>query len=132
MFAALLIESLVRANLSEVPVLAVGGTLLVALLLMAALCLALRPLLARHLGADGRNVLPQACRDAGDRDRHRPRLRIVRDEPGGGRLLRGRAGVLQLLCAARQMGGDAPLMAQILTFQTAFAAVTMPIVIGLL
>ena len=33
--------------------LAVGGTLLAAVLLMAALCLALRPLLARHLGADG-------------------------------------------------------------------------------
>jgi malonate transporter and related proteins len=32
---------------------------------------------------------------------------------------------------ARQMGGDAPLMAQILTFQTLAAAITMPIVIGL-
>jgi hypothetical protein len=32
---------------------------------------------------------------------------------------------------ARQMGGDAPLMAQILTFQTALAAVTMPIVLSL-
>ena len=32
---------------------------------------------------------------------------------------------------ARQMGGDAPLMAQILTFQTALAAVTMPVVLGL-
>jgi hypothetical protein len=31
---------------------------------------------------------------------------------------------------ARQMGGDAPLMAQILTFQTALAAVTMPIVLS--
>jgi predicted permease len=53
MFPALLIESLARADLSKVPVLAVGGTLLAAVLLMAALCLALRPLLARHLGADG-------------------------------------------------------------------------------
>jgi len=32
---------------------------------------------------------------------------------------------------ARQMGGDAPLMAQILTFQTALAALTMPIVLSL-
>ena len=32
---------------------------------------------------------------------------------------------------ARQMGGDAPLMAQILTFETVLAAVTMPVVLGL-
>jgi hypothetical protein len=32
---------------------------------------------------------------------------------------------------ARQLGGDAPLMAQILTVQTALAAVTMPLVIAL-
>ena len=32
---------------------------------------------------------------------------------------------------ARQMGGDAPLMAQILTFQTALAVITMPVVLGL-
>ncbi|HUR43728.1 MAG TPA: AEC family transporter [Aestuariivirga sp.] len=32
---------------------------------------------------------------------------------------------------ARQMGGDASLMAQILTFQTAFAAVTIPVVLSL-
>ena len=32
---------------------------------------------------------------------------------------------------ARQMGGDAPLMAQILTFETVLAAITMPIAIGL-
>jgi predicted permease len=32
---------------------------------------------------------------------------------------------------ARQLGGDAPLMAQILTFQTVAAAITMPVVIGL-
>src|SRR5262249_30256717 len=53
MFPALLIESLARADLTKVPVLAVGGTLLAAVLLMAALCLALRRLLARRLGADG-------------------------------------------------------------------------------
>ncbi|MFK4486216.1 AEC family transporter [Bradyrhizobium sp. USDA 336] len=32
---------------------------------------------------------------------------------------------------ARQMGGDAPLLAQIITLQTIFAAITMPIAIGL-
>jgi predicted permease len=32
---------------------------------------------------------------------------------------------------ARQMGGNAALMAQILTFETALAALTMPIVLGL-
>jgi malonate transporter len=32
---------------------------------------------------------------------------------------------------ARQMGGDAPLMAQIITVETLLAAVTMPIAIGL-
>jgi predicted permease len=32
---------------------------------------------------------------------------------------------------ARQMGGDAPLLAQIITLQTIFAAITMPIVIAL-
>src|SRR5881227_2516366 len=53
MFPALLIESLSRADLAKVPVLAVGGTLLTAVLLMSALCLALRPLSARYLGADG-------------------------------------------------------------------------------
>src|ERR1044072_5697156 len=51
MFPALLIESLSRADLSKVPVLAVGGTLLTAVLLMTAMCLALRPLLTRYLGA---------------------------------------------------------------------------------
>src|SRR5256885_8612976 len=53
MFPALLVKSLSRADLSKVPVLAVGGTLLLSVLLMTALCLALRPLLARRLGADG-------------------------------------------------------------------------------
>jgi len=53
MFPALLIETLTRADLTKVPVLAVGGTLLAAVLIMSGLCLALRPLLARRLGADG-------------------------------------------------------------------------------
>src|SRR4029077_20698484 len=53
MFPALLVESLSRAALSKVPVLAVGGTLLAAVLLMSGLCLALRPLIALYLNTDG-------------------------------------------------------------------------------
>jgi malonate transporter len=53
MFPALLIATMARADLTKVPVLAVGGTLFAAVLLMAALCLALRPALTRWLGADG-------------------------------------------------------------------------------
>ena len=53
MFPALLIGTMARADLSKVPVAAVGGTMFVSVLLMAALCFALRPLLARTLGMDG-------------------------------------------------------------------------------
>ena len=47
LFPALLIQTLVKADLSHVPVAGVGGALLLSLLLMSLLCLALRPLLAR-------------------------------------------------------------------------------------
>jgi len=53
MFPALLAGTLMRADLSKVPVLKVGGTLFAAVLIMAALCFALRPLLARTTGMDG-------------------------------------------------------------------------------
>jgi hypothetical protein len=53
MFPALLIGTMARADLTKVPVLAVGGTMLAAVLLMAGLCLALRPALVRWLSADG-------------------------------------------------------------------------------
>jgi predicted permease len=52
-FPALIIDTLSRADLSSVPVLGVGGALIGAILLMAVLVLALRPLLERHLGIDG-------------------------------------------------------------------------------
>ncbi len=52
-FPALIIDTLSRADLSSVPVLGVGGALIGAILLMAALVLALRPLLERRLGIDG-------------------------------------------------------------------------------
>jgi predicted permease len=53
MFPALLIGTMSRADLSGVPIAAVGGTLLASVLLMTGLCLALRPLLARRFGVAG-------------------------------------------------------------------------------
>ena len=50
---ALLIETLSRANLSSVPIGGVGGALLLAVLIVSALCLVLRPFLATTLGVDG-------------------------------------------------------------------------------
>ncbi len=47
LFPVLLIQTLVKADLTTVPVTGVGGALLLSLLLMSLLCLALRPLLAR-------------------------------------------------------------------------------------
>ena len=47
LFPVLLIQTLVKADLTQVPVAGVGGALLLSLLLMSLLCLALRPLLAR-------------------------------------------------------------------------------------
>ena len=47
LFPVLLIQTLVKADLSKVPVAGVGGALLLSALLMSLLCLALRPLLAR-------------------------------------------------------------------------------------
>ncbi|MBD2747883.1 AEC family transporter [Microvirga sp. BT688] len=52
-FPALVIDTLSRADLSSVPVLGVGGALVGAILAMAVLVLALRPLLERHFGIDG-------------------------------------------------------------------------------
>ncbi|MGO4571044.1 AEC family transporter [Microvirga sp. 2TAF3] len=52
-FPALIIDTLSRADLTSVPVLGVGGALIGAILAMAFIMLALRPLLERHLGIDG-------------------------------------------------------------------------------
>ena len=52
LFPMLLIQTLVKADLTKVPVAGVGGALLLAALAMSLLCLALRPLLAR-LDVDG-------------------------------------------------------------------------------
>jgi len=47
LFPALLIQTLVKADLTQVPVAGVGGALLLSAALMSLLCLGLRPLLAR-------------------------------------------------------------------------------------
>jgi hypothetical protein len=47
LFPVLLIQTLVKADLTKVPIAGVGGALLLAALLMSMFCLALRPLLAR-------------------------------------------------------------------------------------
>jgi malonate transporter len=47
LFPLLLVQTLVKADLTTVPVAGVGGALLLAALLMSLLCLALRPFLAR-------------------------------------------------------------------------------------
>jgi malonate transporter and related proteins len=47
LFPALLVQTLVKADLSKVPVAGVGGALLLSALLVSAICLALWPLLAR-------------------------------------------------------------------------------------
>jgi predicted permease len=52
LFPALLIQTLVKADLGKVPVAGVGGALLLSALMMSLLCLGLRPLLAR-LDIDG-------------------------------------------------------------------------------
>src|SRR6266702_4206781 len=52
LFPVLLIQTLVKADLSSVPVAGVGGALLLSALAMSLLCLGLRPLLSR-LGIDG-------------------------------------------------------------------------------
>jgi len=52
LFPALLVQSLVKADLTKVPVAGIGGALFIAALVMSLLCLGLRPLLARR-GVDG-------------------------------------------------------------------------------
>ena len=47
LFPVLLLQTLVKADLTKVPVVGVGGALFISVLLMSLLCLGLRPLLAR-------------------------------------------------------------------------------------
>ena len=103
LFPVLLIQTLVKADLSSVPVAGGGGGVAVflKLILMPVLAIAL----ALWFGLSGSNLsIVAACSAV----------------PAS-----SSAYVL-----ARQMGGDAPLLAQIITLQTILAAVTMPIVIA--
>lgn len=52
-FPAIIIETLATADLRSVPVVAVGGSLVAAILNVATLLIALRPLLTRAIGLDG-------------------------------------------------------------------------------
>ena len=52
LFPVLLVQTLVKADLTKVPIAGVGGALLIAMLVVSLLCFALRPLLVRH-GVDG-------------------------------------------------------------------------------
>jgi predicted permease len=52
-FPAVVIETMARADLSRVPVLGMGGALVASILTMAALLIALRPLLESRLGIGG-------------------------------------------------------------------------------
>lgn len=52
-FPALIVDTLARADLASVPVLGVGGALVGAILFMAGLMLALRPVLERYASLDG-------------------------------------------------------------------------------
>ncbi len=52
-FPALIIDTLVRADLGSVPVVSVGGALIAAILTMSALLLVLRPTLQRTMNLDG-------------------------------------------------------------------------------
>jgi hypothetical protein len=53
LFPSLLVDTLARADLGAVPVVGVGGALAGAVIVMSALCLALRPVLAARLRVDG-------------------------------------------------------------------------------
>jgi predicted permease len=90
LFPALLFRTLARAKLSEVPLVGVGGALLIAVLVMAALCLALRPVLMRrqceraviHLDLSVLVPLADICRPCSCRKpvwRHRPHPRLCGD-----------------------------------------------------
>jgi len=178
-FPVLLIQTLVKADLSSVPVAGVGGALLLSALAMSLLCLGLRPLLSR-LGIDGpafTSIFQGATRWqtyvalAVSGNLHgeiglalasvamvaiiplvnvfsvavflklilMPVLAIALALWFG---LSGSNLSIVAACSAvpasssayvlaRQMGGDAPLLAQIITLQTILAAITMPIAIAL-
>src|ERR1700759_3252493 len=52
LFPMLLIQTLIKADLTKVPIAGVGGALMIAVVIVSGVCLMLRPLLARK-GVDG-------------------------------------------------------------------------------
>jgi hypothetical protein len=68
---ALLIDTLTRADLATVPVVGVGGALMLSALLLSLLCLALRPLLAAGCAIDG-PALERLCAGPSDGRRRAP------------------------------------------------------------
>ena len=110
LFPMLLIQTLVKADLSSVPVAGVGGALLLSALAMSLLCLALRPAARAvrrrrsrlHLDLPGRDALADLCGARGLRQSVR-RCRAGagvggdgRDHSAGQRVQRRRARALRL------------------------------------
>ena len=108
LFPMLLIQTLVKADLTKVPVAGVGGALMLSALAMALLCLAIRPWLARFAidGPAFTSLFQGAIRwqtyvalavAAQSLWRHRARARLGgdgRDHSAGQRVQRRRAGPL--------------------------------------
>ena len=65
LFPMLLIQTLVKADLSSVPVAGVGGALLLSALVMSLLCLALRPLFTRMASTVPPSLRSSRARRAG-------------------------------------------------------------------
>jgi len=179
LFPALLIQTLVKADLSSVPVAGVGGALLLSALAMSLLCLGLRPLLSRF-AVDGPAFT--SIFQGATRWQTYVALAISGNLHGEIGLALASVAMVAIIplvnvfsvavflklilmpvlaialalwfglsgsnlsivaaCSAvpasssayvlaRQMGGDAPLLAQIITLQTILAAITMPIAIAL-
>ena len=179
LFPALLIQTLVKADLSSVPVAGVGGALLLSALVMSLLCLSLRPLLS-SFAVDGPAFT--SIFQGATRWQTYVALAISGNLHGEIGLALASVAMVAIIplvnvfsvavflklilmpvlaialalwfglsgsnlsivaaCSAvpasssayvlaRQMGGDAPLLAQIITLQTILAAITMPIAIAL-
>ncbi len=127
LFPVLLVQTLVKADLTAVPIAGVGGALLLAALVMSLLCLGLRgPLAPRrgrrtglHLDLPGRDPLADLCRAVGiGQSLRQGRARAGvgcdgRDHPAGQRAQRRGAGAVRVIRKAvggcdRDDGGEEP------------------------
>ncbi len=152
---ALLIDTLTRADLATVPVLGVGGALMLSALLLSLLCLARRPLLAAKCAIDGpafTSIFQGATRwqtyvalavagnlygDLGLALASVAMVAIIsagqcaEHESRSRGVLHGGADIVERLCAGPSNGRRRPLLAQIITLQTILAAVTVPVATSL-